>query len=654
MSERELLDEVLANLDEIRVRYDEAGQEILRVAWHDGHFPDCGLEELAWPTSSGTNGPIVLEGLQERARLVTRIYDGIPARRDRRLHDAHQRYALAFPLYLESNRQFLQARSQFIERGVGTAAQFLELYQVVYLEALGRENPIPLDAGEAALVDFRVARPPLAHAAAVAEKLHSEPDPDDARWTQTYTVAGDDGDETLPLRDLLTRVAERVVDAIAAGEHLAVRYNCFSNFVWFGISILKVVSDVEVLVEQLRAAARPAWLERLEVYVRLAQAMLLKFLQAHSEDPAQLRPREFWYGQEYSYLTRDMIDVARGIIDGANRLRRRTRGIDTGQVAAIETPALLAGEARGRFLEYPHVGPTGRYTTWQRRARIVKWLGLFRTRARKTKALYNAPLDDAEKRRQALGNALEWANGALDLFGVDVRLTVDPEFARCAADLGLADPGRRIVFFPTHQSLLDHPVMQRVLCAPELLEALGWDEPAPCCMLARAGLMDPASLRLGTRSISLLGVDSKTADHYMEKVDGYVIIDRDDDSARPTAEFARTLDDRPGVVYGAGTTSAFEVQVLPMQHALFAYLPPDIVVVPLALRGIHGLWPKCPRGNFNINPGTVEVYVAPPIPGETTLLPRKRALRTQLEPATFFQAIHLATLLNPEPSHPAP
>jgi hypothetical protein len=36
--------------------------------------------------------------------------------------------------------------------------------------------------------------------------------------------------------------------------------------------------------------------------------------------------------------------------------------------------------------------------------------------------------------------------------------------------------------------------------------------------------------------------------------------------------------------------------------------------------------------------------------GETTLLPRKRALRTQLEPATLFQAAHIARLFNPEPS----
>ena len=71
--------------------------------------------------------------------------------------------------------------------------------------------------------------------------------------------------------------------------------------------------------------------------------------------------------------------------------------------------------------------------------------------------------------------------------------------------------------------------------------------------------------------------------------------------------------------------------------------------MPIACRGIHSLWPNCPRRNLRVNPGLVEVVVSPPMLGETTLLPRKRALRTQLEPATFFQAVHIATLLNPEP-----
>ena len=84
-----------------------------------------------------------------------------------------------------------------------------------------------------------------------------------------------------------------------------------------------------------------------------------------------------------------------------------------------------------------------------------------------------------------------------------------------------------------------------------------------------------------------------------------------------------------------------------MQHALFAHLPQDTVFIPVAFRGIHSLWPKSPRNNLDVSPGHVEVFISPPVPGETTLLPRKRALRTQLEPATLFQAMHIATLLDP-------
>lgn len=40
----------------------------------------------------------------------------------------------------------------------------------------------------------------------------------------------------------------------------------------------------------------------------------------------------------------------------------------------------------------------------------------------------------------------------------------------------------------------------------------------------------------------------------------------------------------------------------------------------------------------------------PPILGETTPLPRKRALHTQLEPATLFQAVHIARLFNSDPA----
>ncbi|MEC8990660.1 MAG: hypothetical protein VX528_08985 [Candidatus Latescibacterota bacterium] len=634
------LAEVRQRLDEILLRYDEAAGELLRVALLDGHFAGEPSQRVEWPSYS--DGTVNIEGLTHRQWLITTIYDGIPSRREQRLGDAHDRFRDLEPTYINANVAFLGLRDEFVTAGRGDEAEFGQLYHTVYLDALARPNPVPLDDGEAALVEFRVARAPLAHAASVAGKISAAPAEDDPRWNDLYHV---DGVGQASLRTQLRRIAEQVVDFLAAGEHLAIRYNCFSNFIWFGISVWKVVTDVELLAETLGGKVAERWRSQLVDYVRLLQGMLLEFLEAHLEDPAQIRPRDYWYGQQYSYLTRDMIDLTTKLVKGARRLQKRGN-VD---LAEIQLPPLLAGEAKGRYVDYPHVGASAEHGKWSRRVKLMKWVGLFRRRTQHTVRLKKQQLSDTERLQSSWDAASDWGRSTLDLFGVDVQITIDPRFAQMAQKLELASGKRRVVFFPTHQSLLDHPVMYTTLSSPQMIEAMGWDGPQPCSMLARAGLTTPTDLKIAGRTISLIGVDAKTADRLLEEIDGYVILDRSDDSAAPTARFAKVLEERPGVVYGAGTTSAYDLQVLPMQHALFAYLPADIVLVPIAMRGIHQLWPKCPAGNSNIRPGTVEVVVSPPIPGETTLLPRKRALRTQLEPATLFQAIHIAQLLNPNP-----
>ena len=277
-------------------------------------------------------------------------------------------------------------------------------------------------------------------------------------------------------------------------------------------------------------------------------------------------------------------------------------------------------------------------------------MGTFRTTAKQKKKLHRSKLTDVERRAAAWQVNLKWADATLNTFGIDVTVTIDPAFADVARELDLRPgSGRKVVFFPTHQSLLDHPVMYRTLQSPELLQAMGWSAPVPCCLLSRPRLMQATAVTIGGREFSLIGVSPGDIDRLQEEVDGYVIL-RKDDTGSPIKRFAQILDDRPGVVYGGGTTSAFDLQVLPMQHALFAHLPHDTVFIPVAFRGIHSLWPKCPRGNLDIGSGQVEVVVCPPMPAETTLLPRKRALRTQLEPATLFQAVHIARLFNPDPT----
>ena len=638
------LAEALANLDEIFARYDEAAVELIRVARLDGHFAGRDEADLAWPPSHDDDGnPVDAEGLERRAELIAEIHDGIPPRRNRRLVDAHDRYEKFRPAYLRNLRLFLQVQRQFIADQAGTERDFDELYSAVYLEALAREDPVPLDAGETALVEFKVSRTPLAHAAAIVDKIRPGPGADDPRWTVLYRwdLDGEQGQGSL--RELLRQVSEAVVDFLAAGEHLAIRYNTFSNFIWFGISVWKAVTEVELLVLRLRGRARDGWVNRLESYVRLLQGMLLKFLQAHLEDPAQIRPTDYWYGQQYSYLTRDMIDLTCELVRNGERLRLRYRP----DLPVIEVPPLLRGVTSGAFHEYGHVGVRGTVSSWKRRARLLKWVRTFRTTAKQKKKLHRSKLSDVDRRAAAWQVNLKWADETLKTFGIDVSVTIDPAFAEVAGELDLRPGlGRKVVFFPTHQSLLDHPVMYRTLQSPELLQAMGWSAPVPCCLLSRPRLMQATAVKIGGREISLIGISPGDIDRLQEEVDGYVILGKED-TGSPIKRFAQILEDRPGVVYGGGTTSAFDLQVLPMQHALFAHLPQDTVFIPVALRGIHSLWPKAPRNNLNVSPGHVDVFISPPIPGETTLLPRKRALRTQLEPATLFQAMHIATLLDP-------
>ena len=650
MNPDEILEQL--DLDELLETFDRAANQLLEVARKDGHFEDRTEAELAWPASAS----IDTAGLRRRLELISRIYEGTPSRRASRLAEAHEKYLGATPGYRQASLTYLQVSRQFVAAGAGSERDLLDLYQSRYLLALGRDNPFPLDAGEAALVELNVARAPLSHAQSVAEKLKTDPADDDPRWDAQYSC----GNTTRrPLSQILDQIAERVVDYMAAGEHLAIRYNTFSNFVWFGISVWKAVSELELTLAILEGRVRQRWHEKLGKYVLLAQAMLLKFLEAHSEDPAQIRPKDYWYGQEYSYLTRDMIDLTTTLIDRANALARRARGE---RPVTLTVPPLLSSHLRspgspvpdppggivGPFLEYRHVGRQGTHSLLARRWRLLRWLQLFRRTGRRKMQLHRSSLSGPERIAASWQNNTEWGTGTLKIFGITVRVEIDPLFAETAAELELGKGGRKIIFFPTHQSLLDHPVIYHVLQSPEMMAAMGWVEPVPCVIFSRSQLMDPTSFKIGSRQFSLIGVSPEMADRLLEEVDGYVIADRTRDAGNPIQTFAKLLQERPGVIYGAGTTAAFGLQCLPIQHALFAHLPADVVIIPMAFRGIHSLWPKCPKGNLEINPGQVEVVVSPPIVGATTLLPRKRALRTQLEPATLFQAIHIASLLDPE------
>ena len=637
---------LLLDPDRLLTVYDQAAQEIVDVARFEGHFEGWDEARLRWPSSRGAD----LAALQAQRRLVTTVYERVPRRRDDRLAEAYEQFRSATPAYHRANLIYVQIKRQFLDRGAGSDRDFVNLYQSLYLDVLANGDPVILDAGEAALQRAKITRVPMSHAQAVAEALRTVVVGDDPRWAEVYIYTVDGTTVEGLLKDLLREVALGILGYIAAGEFLTTRYNTYTNFSWFGSSVWKVITDGELLLHHLRRLDSPAPEEvaALTGEVRREQAMMVAFLQAHRENPAQLKPEGYWYGHHYTYLTRDMIDLVRRLVARANRLVAAVSPGDEG-VEALTVPRLLAGHSRGRFVEYPHVGRTTALAGWRRALRLARWvIPSIRLGRRKLK-LARSRLEAGERKARAWRDFLAWGRATVRGFDIDVRIRIDPAFFPIAEALDLGSGRRKVLFLPTHQSLLDHPVMYHVLQSPEILKAMGWGRPVPCVILARTRLAS-AGVRIGSWSMTMFGVSADRFDGLLEEVDGYVTLDRSRDAGPTTQRLIQALDAYPGLTYPVGTTVAFDVQSPPLQHALFAVLPQDVVIIPIALRGIHALWPKCPKGNLRISPGRVEVVVSAPMPGETTLLPRRRTLRTQLESAALFQAVHITTLFNPEPS----
>lgn len=641
---RPLHEVLLDDVAQMLAAYDQAVQQVLEAVRHDGYFDDLGPDALIWPQSRGASGPIALEALLFRARLVDAIYRGLPAIRDARLFEAYEKFAHLLPRYHAGNRLYLQIKRAFVARGNGDAQDFLKLYQSLYLDALAKGELHAPPAVEAALAQVNIVQVPMSHAQAVAEALSRAEVDADARWEETYTCDLDGQAASGTLHALLQDIAQRALDLIAAGGLLSSRYHYLTNFGWFGASVWKAISDADVALYRLREAhADPVVLGALEGDVCRIKAMLIEFFQAHRESPLKMRPDTYWYGQEYSYLTRDMIDLARGILSRINGLARKA------DLAELPVPELLLGAASGRFVEYPHVGRTGRFSKTQRIMRFARWTGTSFKTGRRKKSLWRRESDVITRREAGWREWLHWGRRTLEIFDVQVDVRIDPHFAAVAESLRLNDAMHKVIFLPTHQSLFDHPLMYGVLQSPEFLQAMGWSRPEPCVILARTGLAR-SGIRIGSKQWTQFGMSPELFDTLLDEVDGYVMLERSNAAGHTTQRVAQALSERPGIIYPMGTTAAFPIQQFPMQHGVFAQLPQDVVIVPMAFRGIHALWPKCPKGNLDINPGRVEVWVSPPMLGETTLLPKRRSLRIQAEAAALFLSVHIATLLNPDPS----
>ena len=640
---RPLHEILLDDPDQMLAIYDQSVQVMLEAIRHDGYFDDLDPGALVWPKTQ--RGAMDLKALQFRAQIVDAIFRGLPEIRNARLTEAYRPFADLLPQYHAGSRMYLQLVRQFVARGHGDARDFLKLYQSLYLKALAEEELHAPEAVEEALAQVRITQVPMSHARAVAEVLGDVVVDEDVRWDEVY-VCDIDGERVEGcLRDLLRDVAQRTLNLIAAGGLLSTRYNYLTNFGWFGVSVWKVIVDADIALARLRGARPESNLNAIAGDVARIKALLIEFLHAHQEDPTKLRPKLYWYGQEYSYLTRDMIDLSVKLIGAVNAQINRT----SQKISRLEMPALLADTARGRFLDYPHVGRRGQFSKLQRGMRFAKWLAASLKTGQKKKKLLHKEADPIRRREAGWRAWLDWGHRTLAIFDIRVDVFIDPQFDAVMHALRANGENRRIIFLPTHQSLFDHPVLYEVLQTRAFLNAMGWDKPEPCVILARTGLAR-SGIKIGSKQITQFGMSSEVFDRVLETVDGYVMLERSHAAGHTTQRVAHALTERPGVIYPMATTAAFAIQQFPLQHGVFAQLPQDVVIVPIAYRGLHALWPKCPKGNIDINPGQVDVWVSPPMLGETALLPKRRSLRIQAEAAALFQAVHIATLLNPEES----
>jgi 1-acyl-sn-glycerol-3-phosphate acyltransferase len=502
------------------------------------------------------------------------------------------------------------------------------------------------DEGEASLAEkVKITAIPLSRARQAAEALRD----DDEKKANEKILAAEvkvevDGKiRQAPLGDLLDDIARRAVAAVAAGGLLASRYNYLNNFAWFGVSVWLVAARAEVALYHNKGGAA-ALRKNLADDLLRAKKMQLEFFAAHREDPRQVRG--YWYGQRYSYLTRDMADLAARIAETANILGDEKQ-------KKITLPPLLTNRAGGRFMEYPDVGADSPNNAPRRFLPFVRWtinsvrLGMEKRRIAGTIA------DPEIRRERGWAASARWARRVLDNFQIRLRVDIHPLFAPMMREFGVAADGRGVLFLPTHQSLLDHYLLYRILESPPLLRALGQTAPRPCVIVARPGLAKAAGIRLGKGDITIFGMSSARFDELLQEVDGCIMPRAEDLASAADKKAAPQLADemkkRPALIYPMGTTAAFANQIFPLQHSLFAQLAAqETVIVPIALRGAHSLWPKCPKGNLHIRSGAVRAVIAPPMLAATVLLPRRRALRIQAETAALFQAVHIAELLNPE------
>ena len=428
---RPLHESLLDDLEQMLAIYDQSVQLMLEAVRHDGYFDDLNPDAVVWPKSQ--SGAMDMEALQFRAQLVDAIFQGLPEVRDRRLDEAYRPFAELLPQYHTGSRIYLQLRRQFVERGRGDAKDFLRLYQSLYLKALAQAELHAPGAVEEALAQVHITQVPMSHARAVAEALSNVEADEGTHWTEEYSCERDGERIVGTLRDLLQDVAQRTLNLIAAGGLLSTRYNYLTNFGWFGVSVWKVIVDAEVALAQLRETS-DVDLDGIDGDVLHIKALLIEFLHVHQEDPTKLRPRLYWYGQEYSYLTRDMIDLSVRLICDVNaqidRVGQKVFRVWKCPLCSADTGA------EDDFWNIPMSGVEGNFQSCSEECVLPGGWGLRSEVGRPKKKLLEREADPIRRREAGWRTWLDWGRRTLDIFDIRVDIYFDPHFEAIVRDLG--------------------------------------------------------------------------------------------------------------------------------------------------------------------------------------------------------------------------
>ena len=595
--------------------YNKVSEKLVSIARQEGLLSECFASKWACQQGEENSTP----ALKARLKLVHEMHEQLLKRKDEVLFASYGPFEEKSEGHFEVQSHYMRVKRQFMEQE-GDEDRFLKLYHKQYIRALSHLMCLKPKRGEALLVEEKLSHIPFEVSKASASKLAKVPlSREDEKLLNTPFP---DGKEFSSLGEQLRTIAVETLDLLNVGAIFATRFHYFNNFALLGTAAWEAVLSAELCLGEQRAEQSfPA------SDIRHLQDLLAMFIQAHLYNPYD---KKRWYGQAYSYLVRDIIDLSLKLFKALDK----------------EPPSFLAFEKQGRFQEYAHVGGRGKYSKLGKGLKLTR--GFFNDRrfGKKRLALSRQP-DTPTRRLKAWKSSLRWGKKICVLAGIKTTCTFHPRLKEALRVLKAHREGKGMLFLPTHQSLVDHPLVYTAFSSKALRDALGWKDAIACTMVARENLGNTFKFEFGSFQSNSFGIPGDKFDHLLETIDKHIIIDSHSQKSI-TEAIKQSLDRGPVVIYPMGTATTFATHLFPLQHALFAHIPYNTLLIPMALRGAHSIWPKCPKGNLNIRPGEVEVFFGQPFHAENILFPKQSKLRLQLDIASFFQGVQIKDSLNPQ------